>query len=55
MKLKDMKKEDLELLSYTKIAKMILEENIYSVNETTPRMRGRTKDAKSSMSSPMMR
>lgn len=27
MKLKDMKKEDLELLSYTKIAKMILEEN----------------------------
>ena len=27
MKLKDMKKEDLELLSYTKIPKMILEEN----------------------------
>ena len=27
MKLKDMKKEDVELLSYTKIAKMILEEN----------------------------
>lgn len=32
MKLKEMKKEELELLSYTKIAKMYLEENKKTIN-----------------------